>query len=140
MENQDLRNPQPEMTNDVAKRLQQLSVETARAQASAERALSQAGQVRFEAETWKENARSHGRSQSGLWIACAVLVLALGGAAWYGYRMEQGFDKRFANLPDYQQTIQAVSDRVRAAETKLATWAADWKGLGERVSVQLRSG
>ena len=42
MENQDKRNPQPEMTNDVAKRLQQLSVESARAHESAERALSEA--------------------------------------------------------------------------------------------------
>lgn len=134
MENQEMRNSQPEHANEVAKRVQQLSVETARAQESAERALSEAGQVRFEAETWKENAHRYRRSLTGLWIVFALLSLALGGMTWYGYRTAQGFDEQFASLPDYEQTIQAVGDRIQAAEGKLETWAADWKGLGERVS------
>jgi len=133
MENQDKRNLQPEMTNDVSKRLQQLSVETAHAQESAERALSEVEHARFDLETWKENAPNR-RGLTGLWGVCAVLALALGGVAWYGYSTAQGTDNRFAALPDFGKSIQAVSDRVQEAETKLATWAADWKGMGDRVS------
>jgi hypothetical protein len=134
MENQDMRNPQPEMTDDVVKRVHQLSVETAHAQERAERALSEAGQARFEVETWRENLQGHGRSLKGLWVVSVVLVLALGGLGWYGYNTAQDMDSRFAALPDFGKSIQAVSDRVQAAEDKLATWATDWKSLGDRVS------
>jgi len=129
MENQDTRNPQPEMTNDVSKRLQQLSVETARAQERAEQALSEAQHTRFDWETWKENPPR--QSLTGLWVAWAVLALALGGIAWYGYH---DMDSRFAALPDFGRSMQTVSDRVQAAEDKLTTWATDWKSLGDRVS------
>ena len=63
MENQEMRNSQPEQANELVKQVQRLSVEISRAQASAERALSQAEQARFEAEIWKEDAPSRQRQR-----------------------------------------------------------------------------
>jgi len=134
MENQDLRNPQPEQANNIAKRVQQLSVETARAQESAEQALSEAEHMRFDVETCKESARSHRNSQAGLWSVFAILALALGGLAWYGSRAEQGMNGRLANLPALEQSLQAVDERIGATEDKLEAQTNDWIGLGDRPS------
>lgn len=138
MENQDMRNSQPEQPreqpNDIGKRVHQLSVETARAQESAERALAQAEHMRFDMEELKESRQSQGRGLTGLWGVFVILILAAGGMAWYGYRTTQGYEDRFANLPDFAQTIQAVGERVAAAESRLEGWAGDWKGLGDRMT------
>lgn len=134
MENQDMQNPQPEQAINIAKRVHQLSVETARAEESAKRALSEAERMRFDVETCKESARSHRNSQAGLWSVFAILALALGGLAWYGYRAEQGFGDRLANLPGLEQSLQSVGERLGAAEDNLEAQTNDWKGLGDRLS------
>ena len=141
MEKQDMRNSQPDQPNDAGKRMQQLSVETARAQESAERALSEAEHMRFDMEELKESSRSRGGSVGGPWGVFAILILAIGGLAWYSHRTAQGYEDGFAALPDYadyEQTVQAVNERVNermdAAESRLASWAGDWKGLGNRLT------
>jgi len=134
MENQEMRNPQTEPWNDLSKRVQQLSVETARAQESGERALSEATHARFDAETCAAIAQSHRRSLTGLWSVMAVLAIALGGATWYGYRIAQRQDNLSAQLPALEQSLQAAGERINATEDKLQAWAGDWKGWGDRLT------
>ena len=138
MEQHDTRNTQPNQAEEIAKRVQQLSVETARAGESAERASAQTEHLRFDMEELKEFRRSHGHSLAGLWGFSVVLALFVAGMAWYGYSNAQDYEDRFANLPDYEQTIQAVNqqvnERMNAAESKLASWADNWKGFGDRLT------
>jgi DNA repair exonuclease SbcCD ATPase subunit len=138
MEQQETRNAQPDQPNDIGKRVHQLSVETARAQESADHAAAQAEHIRFDLEELKGARQSHGRGLAGLWGFCAVLALAVGGLAWYGIDAARGHDDRFASLPNYEQAIQAlnaqVNERMEAAESKLASWAGDWKGMGDRLT------
>jgi len=138
MEQQDMRNSQTNQPNDIGKRVQQLSLETARAQESAERASAQTEHMRFDMEELKESRRSHGHGLAGLWGLFAILALVVGGLAWYGIEAAQGYEDRFANLPDYEQTIQTLSEQVNermdATESKMASWAGDWKGLGNRLT------
>jgi len=138
MEQHDTRNTQPNQAEEIAKRVQQLSVETARAEETAERASAQTEHLRFDMEELKEFRRSHGHSLTGLWGFSVVLALLIAGMAWYGYSNAQDYEDRFANLPDYEQTIQAVNqqvnERMNAAESKLASWADNWKGFGDRLT------
>ncbi len=138
MENQDMRNSQAGPPNDVGKRVQQLSLETARAQESAARALSQTEKMRWDMEEFRGATQGRGRGLTGLWGGFAILVLTVNGLAWYGYEAARGYDERFANLPDYAQTIQAVNDRVNeqtaATDSKLESWAGEWKGLRDRLA------
>jgi hypothetical protein len=105
-----------------------------RAQESAELALSLAKNMRLEMDQAREIEQSHHRSLTGLWTVLVVLLLIGGAVAWYGYRTSEGYETRFASLPDYAETIQAANARVDATESKLSTWATDWKGLGDRLS------
>ena len=133
MENQEMQTPLTGQWNDFSKRVQQLSVESARALESAEQARSEATHARFDAEACTAKLHSHRRSLAGLWSVVAVVALALGGVTWYGYRTAQRHDNWFAKLPAWEQTLQGIGDRITATETKLETWAGDWKGVGDRL-------
>ena len=138
MEQHDVRNDRTDQPEDIGKRVKQLSLETARAEESAERALSQSEHMRFDMEELKEFKRSHGRGLAGLWGFSVILALVIAGLVWYGYSTGQGYEERFASLPDYEQTIQAmneqVNERMQAAEGKMASWADNWKGFGDRLT------
>ena len=133
MENQEMRTPLTGEWNDLSKRVQQLSVESARALESAEQALSEATHARFDAEACTARLHSHRRSLAGLWSVVVMVALALGGVTWYGYRTAQRHDNGFAKLPALEQSLQAAGERINATQTKLETWASDWKGLGDRL-------
>ena len=133
MENQEMQTPLTGQWNDLSKRVQQVSVESARALESAEQARSEATHARFDAEACTAKLHSHRRSLAGLWSVVAVVALALGGVTWYGYRTAQRHDNWFAKLPAWEQTLQGIGDRINATETKLETWAGDWKGVGDRL-------
>lgn len=138
MEQHDARNAQPDQPEDIGKRVKQLSLETARAQESADRASAQTEHMRFDMEELKEFRRSHGRGLAGLWAFFVILALIVGGLAYYGFEAAQGYEDRFASLPDYEQTIQALNEHVNkrmdAAESKVASWADNWKGFGSRLT------
>ena len=138
MENQEIRNPQTEprteQWNDISKRVQQLSVETARAHECAERALSEADRARIDTETYQTKLQSHRRSLTGLWSVVAILAIALGGVTWHGYSTAQRQDNLSAKLPALEQSLQALSERINVTESKLQAWAGDWKGWGDRLT------
>jgi hypothetical protein len=141
MEQHDVRNAQPEQPEDVGRRVKQLSLETARAQETAKRALSETEQMRWSIEELKNARQTHGRGLAGMWVFLVVLLLAGCGLWWYWSDATQGYEERFASLPnhaDYEQTVQAmeqrVNERMDATEGKLAAWSGDWKGLGDRLT------
>jgi hypothetical protein len=134
MEEREMRNPHAEPLNEVGHRLQQLSVETARAQESAELALSLAKNMRLDMDQAREVEQGRKRSITALWVFSVILLLAGGALFWYGYRAAEGYEGRFASLPDYGASIEAANLRADDADKKLATWANDWKSLGDRVS------
>jgi hypothetical protein len=134
MEEREMRNPHAEPQNEVGHRLQQLSVEAARAQESAELALSLAKNMRLDMDQVQEVELSRCRSLTALWVFSLILLLAGGALFWYGYRAAEGYEGRFASLPDYGASIQAANTRVDETEKKLATWESDWKGLSDRLA------
>ncbi len=131
MEQQDQRNSQPDQPEDTGKQIQQLSTETTRAQETAKRASAQTAHLRFDLEELKQSRRSHGHSLAGLWCFSVILALAVAGMAWYWSSATQGYEEQFTNLPDQQQTIEAVDQKVNE---RLASWADDWQGFGERLT------
>ena len=108
MEKEAMRNAQPEQPEDIGKRVKQLALETARAQDSADRASAQTEHMRLDMEEFKEFRRSQGRSVVGLWAFLVILALMVGGLAWYGFDATQGYAERFADLPNYEQTIHTL--------------------------------
>lgn len=138
MEQQDTRKEQPDQPEDFGKQIKQLSSDTARAQQTAERASAQTEHMRFDMEELKDSRQSHRHSLAGLWAFSAILALVVAGTAWYGYHTAQAYQEGFANLPNYEQPIQALqkkmNDRMNAAESKLASYAGNWKGFGDRLT------
>ena len=137
MEQHDVRSTQPDQPEDIGKQVKQLSLETARAQESSKRALSETEQMRWNMEELKEARQSHGRNLVGLWSFFVILLLAGCGLGWYWDGATEGYEERFANLPnhaDYEQAVQAVSKRVDATESKLANSSGNWKGFGDRLT------
>ena len=138
MEQKDERNTLPEQPEDIERRVRQLSLETARAQDSAKRALSETEQIRWNMQELQDARQTHGRSLAGLWSFFVLLLLAACALGWYWSESTQGFEKQVADLPkqaDYEKAVQAVNKRVDAAEGKLTILSrADWKGFGERLN------
>lgn len=137
-EQNDARNNQPNQPEDIEKRVKQLSTETARAQQTGERASAQAEHLRFDMEELKEFKQNHGHSLTGLWGFSVILALVIAALAWYGHSVAKDYDGRFASLPNYDQTIQAfqsqMNEQMTAAESKLASYADNWKGFGDRLT------
>lgn len=76
----------------------------------------------------------HLRGRTGrLRTLVLVLLLALVGAAAYGYFAMQKHSIQLSELPSVQESLTLLSERMNAAETQLRVWTADWDKLQTRL-------
>lgn len=69
-----------------------------------------------------------------LWALVLILGAALGGLAYYGYRMAKAQDGQIAQLFGSQGTLTTLGQRADAVEGKLQGLAGDWQGMAQRVT------
>ena len=77
----------------------------------------------------------HSRRKSGiLWATVAILTIALGLLVYYGYRTVKTQNLEITQIFGNQGTLTTLAQRADAAETKMHDLAANWQGIGERVT------
>ncbi|HXC31353.1 MAG TPA: hypothetical protein VNZ56_02710 [Verrucomicrobiae bacterium] len=69
-----------------------------------------------------------------LWALVLILGAALGGLAYYGYRMAKTQDVQIAQLFGSQGTLTTLGQRADAVENKLQGLAGDWQGMAQRMT------
>ena len=69
-----------------------------------------------------------------LWIAFALLVGVLVGAAGYGYRALKNDRIELARLPEMMRSLDSLNGRLAAAETALDAWTSDRQDLMVRLA------
>jgi hypothetical protein len=68
-----------------------------------------------------------------LWAVVVVLAGVLGALVYYGYRTVKTQDLRITHIFGDQGTVNTLSQRADAAESKLRGLADDWQGVGQRM-------
>jgi hypothetical protein len=82
-------------------------------------------------EAYEHHARGNSMA---LWIVVVVLAAALGALVYYGYRTVKTQDFRITQAFGSQGTLSTLGQRADAAENKLHDLAADWQGVGQRMT------
>ncbi len=78
-----------------------------------------------------EAARSEEPNTKGLWVAFAVLLIALVGASVYGYVSLQKQNIQLSQIPDVMASVSLMSGRMAAAEASLREMKTNWQGVQE---------
>jgi len=65
----------------------------------------------------------------GLWAAFAILLLALVGAATYGYLALDKDNIQLSQIPEVAESVNLVGGRMAAAEARLREMSFDWQAL-----------
>ncbi|MBI2819896.1 MAG: hypothetical protein HYX73_07945 [Acidobacteria bacterium] len=107
--------------------IQQARHDSERARAIAEQTREDIKDIQFELD-------HHGRTASRSGWTAALLAIALIGACAYGYFKLQGNDSILAQFPAVQTALNAVGQRMNAAEEELRSWSANWDGMNSRLS------
>jgi chaperonin cofactor prefoldin len=71
----------------------------------------------------------------GLWAAFVLLLVALIGAAGYGYRTLKNDRIDLARVPEMAQALAGLSARLEAAENAMRAWTSDKQGLTDRLGL-----
>lgn len=80
-----------------------------------------------------EGESSPGSTNRGLWIAFALMVGVLLGAAAYGYRSLKNNGIELAQLPGMIQSMTGLNQRIASIEATMATWTSDKQALLDRL-------
>lgn len=103
------------------------------ARSDADRARTIAEQTREDIKDIRWELEDHGRKSSRTGWTAAVLAVALVAACVYGYFKFQRDASLLAQFPAVESALNAVGQRVNAAEEKIRTWSGDWEGMNSRL-------
>jgi chaperonin cofactor prefoldin len=81
-------------------------------------------------ERWETMHRHHRLLGVG-WL---LLALALAGGGWYGYHALQRHELALGQFPGVQKVVDAIGDRVKETDQKLASWADDQQNLRDQMA------
>lgn len=81
-------------------------------------------------ERWETMHRHH----RILGVGWLLLVLALAGGGWYAYHALQRHEAALAQFPGVQKVVDAIGDRVKQTDQKLASWAEDQQDLRDQTA------
>ena len=107
-------------------------VQQARTEAERARVISE--QTRENLKDLAYEVQDRGRSSRRTGWTAAILTVAFLGACAYGFIRLQGHESLLAQYPALRTTVNAVGERMNAAEQKLLAWSSDWQAMTARVS------
>ena len=81
-------------------------------------------------ERWETVHRGH----RVLGVGWLLLALALAGGGWYAYQALQRHEVALAQFPAVQKAMDAIGDRVKQTDEKLAAWADDQQSLRDQTA------
>ena len=118
---------EPEDFNRMKSWVQQARSDAERARVVAEQAQQDIKDIQWELD-------DHGRKASRSGWTSLMVALALVAACIFGYYKLQSNAALLADFPTVQSALNAVGQRVNAAEDQLRSWSGDWEGMNSRVS------
>jgi hypothetical protein len=81
-------------------------------------------------ERW-ETVHRHHRILGAGWL---LLVVVLAGGGWYAYQALQRHEVALAQFPGVQKVVDAIGDRVKQTDQKLASWAEDQQNFRDQMA------
>lgn len=81
-------------------------------------------------ERWETMHRHH----RILGVGWLLLVVVLAGGGWYAYQALQRHEEALAQFPGVQKVVDAIGDRVKQTDDKLASWADDRQSLRDQMA------
>jgi hypothetical protein len=103
------------------------------ARSDADRARAIAEQTREDIKDIRWELDDHGRKASRSGWTVAIVAVALVAACIYGYFKLQSDASLLAQFPAVESALNAVGQRMNAAEDKFRTWSGDWDGMNSRL-------
>src|SRR5260370_35986973 len=81
-------------------------------------------------EQWERAHRGH----RILGVALLLLTLAIAGGGWYAYQALRRHEVALTQVPGVQKFVDAIGDRVKQTDQKLASWADDQQSLRDQMA------
>ncbi len=81
-------------------------------------------------EQWERAHRGH----RILGVALLLLTLAIAGGGWYAYQALRRHEVALTQVPGVQKFVDAIGDRVKQTDQKLASWADDQQNLRDQMA------
>lgn len=81
-------------------------------------------------ERWETVHRHH----RILGVGCLLLVVVLAGGGWYAYQALHRHEVALAQFPGVQKVVDAIGDRVKQTDQKLASWAEDQQSFRDQMA------
>ena len=114
--------------------IDQCSAEIAQMRESVELTRSDVRRTKNELEVQRGQRESHVRRTRVLWAIVILLVVSLGGLAWFGGPLLDEHRGLLGKMPALQSALDNANSRLGSAEEQISAWATDRAGWTDRMA------